>query len=64
MAPAQAQKLIRRIRRELGWTVRKLADEVGVAHSTVLRWENGDRAIRENNVRLLKIIAEREGVRV
>lgn len=64
MAQTATQKMVKRIRQDLGWTLTEMAEELGVNHSTVLRWENGERSMRESHKKLLAMIAEREGVRV
>jgi len=60
----QGKRFVKKLRANLGWSYKKLAEEIGVAHTTVMRWESGERRLRENNIRLLKILAEREGVQV
>jgi transcriptional regulator with XRE-family HTH domain len=51
---------LRRIRLRLGWTQRRLAEELGVSDNTVARWERDELGMRTTAERLiLRIAAER-----
>jgi len=41
LSPSEAQREVRRVLRELGWTHRRLADAVGVDVTQVSRWKHG-----------------------
>jgi len=60
----ESRRLVKKVRKQLDLTSQQLADMLGVSQSTIVRWESGERLMRESNLRLLKIVAEREGVRV
>lgn len=47
---------MRRIRKELGFTQRQLAERLGVHHVTVARWEAGITPVAESTARFLKLI--------
>src|SRR5262249_54928862 len=48
---------LRRIRERLGWTQRRMADELGVAENSVARWERDERNMRAPTERLIRRIA-------
>lgn len=48
---------LRRIRERLGWTQRRLADELGVAENSVARWERDELGMRATAERLVRRIA-------
>lgn len=52
---------LRKIRKRLGWTQQQLADAVGVARNSVVRWEGGHMRIAEPVARLIRMIAKQEG---
>lgn len=64
MTHTQAKRFVKKLRASLGWTYARMGEELGVAHTTVMRWESGERRVRANNIKLLQVIAEREGVQV
>jgi transcriptional regulator with XRE-family HTH domain len=49
---------LRRIRERLGWTQRRLAEELGVAENTVARWERDELGMRSTAERLIRRIAD------
>jgi transcriptional regulator with XRE-family HTH domain len=48
---------LRRIRDRLGWTQRRLAEELGVTENTVARWERDELGMRPTAERLIRRIA-------
>jgi len=52
---------VRALRRHLGYTQRRMADELGTRQQTVSEWETGLHRPRGASARLLTIIAERAG---
>ncbi len=54
---------MRALRRYLGYTQRRMADELGTRQQTVSEWETGLYRPRGASARLLTIIAERAGFR-
>lgn len=48
---------LRRIRRRLGWTQKKLAEELGVAENTVARWERDELGMRSTAEKLIRRLA-------
>jgi transcriptional regulator with XRE-family HTH domain len=52
-------KELRRLRKQLGWTQRRLAEAVGVAENTVARWERDELGMRKSaDLLLRRIVAE------
>jgi len=52
---------VRALRRHLGLTQAKLAEELGIRQQTVSEWETGMYQPRGTSATLLNIIAERSG---
>jgi len=52
---------VRALRRHLGYSQRRMADELGTRQQTVSEWETGLHRPRGASARLLTIIAERAG---
>ena len=59
--PSWDERHIRALRRHLGLTQRKLADELGTRQQTISEWERGMYKPRGASSTLLTIIAERAG---
>lgn len=55
---------LRRIRERIGWTQRRLAEELGVAENTVARWERDEIGMRESTERLIRRVAADHNVRL
>lgn len=52
-----ARKVMKRVREKKGYSVRSLADEIGVNYSSISLWENGKRKPRnENATKLEKLL--------
>ena len=50
-------KVMKRVREQKGYSVRMLADEVGVHYSSISLWEHGKRKPRNGNIyRLEKVL--------
>lgn len=49
---------LKRIRRRLGWTQKRLAEELGVAENTVARWERDQLGMRSTAERLIRRLDE------
>lgn len=56
----EVNEIIKSKREELGYSLRDLADIVGVNSSTIMRWENGDIA----NMRRDKIVKLADALRI
>jgi len=54
---------LRRIRERIGWTQRRLAEELGVAENTVARWERDEIGMRESTERLIRRVAADHNVK-
>ncbi len=52
---------IRALRRHLGMTQQKLAEELGIRQQTVSEWETGSYRPRGPSTTLLSLVAERVG---
>ena len=53
---------VRRLRRWLKLSQRRLAEQLGVRHQTISEWETGAYRPRGASARLLDIVAERAGL--
>jgi len=54
-------KELLRLRQKLSWTQQQLADEIGVAQSSVARWEKDELAMRAPIEKLILIlVAQRQ----
>jgi transcriptional regulator with XRE-family HTH domain len=52
---------LRRLRKRLRWTQRRLAEAVGVTENTVARWERGELGMRNSaDLLLRRIVAEQD----
>lgn len=49
-----ARKVMKRVREKKGYSVRSLADEIGVNYSSISLWENGKRKPRNVNATKLE----------
>jgi DNA-binding transcriptional regulator YiaG len=56
--PVMTRDEVKRLRRKLGMTQRKLADALGVTQTSVARWEMGMHQIEEPTARLLKLLVK------
>ncbi len=52
---------MKKLREEMGMTVRDLAKEFKVAHSSISQWENGEHSIPGSVLRLIEIYEEKSG---
>ncbi len=50
---------LKNLRQEMNMTVRKLAEEFNVAHSSISQWENGEHAIPGPVIKLIEIYEQK-----
>jgi transcriptional regulator with XRE-family HTH domain len=50
------------IRKQLGWSQARLAEDVGVSSNSIARQERGEMGIRESLARLIRLIAEQHEI--
>jgi DNA-binding transcriptional regulator YiaG len=62
MMPHMTPDTLQALRRRLGWTQRRLANELGVTTTAVSRWEQGVRAITPLAATALTLLAKEHGL--